>query len=279
MRISSGAAACSRRAAVLTASPVINVWPSAGSPATTSPVLTPVRKRMAMPRSASSSIVQTPQALADLGGRPHRAERVIFVELRDAEDRHHRIADELLDRPAVALDDRLHLGEVAAHQGAHRLWVELFAKARRARHIGEQDGHRATRSARLQRNRCGALGAELCAVGNSRSRRGTHQGHTATLRLTLGSAPHQRRPFARPVMKRAPGLRQAAGSGPQGHPPRVNRGPRSLHTVMDTGGTWGADAQTRREENMMFDDDGSFLVALFDFFLFFAWFMKVIRHG
>ena len=147
--------------------------------------------------------IQTPQALADLGGRPHRAERVIFVKLRNAEDRHYRIADELLDRPAVALNDRVHFGEVTAHQGAHRLWVELFAKARRARHIGEQDGHRATQSARLQRNRCGALGAELRALGVLGAAGGTHQGHTATLRLTLGSAPHQRRPFARPVMKSA----------------------------------------------------------------------------
>jgi hypothetical protein len=37
---------------------------------------------------------------------------------RNAEHGHHRIADELLDRPAVTLDDPLHDPEVAAHQGA-----------------------------------------------------------------------------------------------------------------------------------------------------------------
>ena len=34
-------------------------------------------------------------------------ERVVLVRLRDAEDRHHGVADELLDRAAVALEDRL----------------------------------------------------------------------------------------------------------------------------------------------------------------------------
>jgi hypothetical protein len=38
------------------------------------------------------------------------------VQLRDAEDGHHRVADELLGRAPVALDDRLHLVEVAAQQ-------------------------------------------------------------------------------------------------------------------------------------------------------------------
>ena len=136
--------------------------------------------------------IQKPQALADLGGRPHRAKRVILVQLRNAEDRHYRIADELLDRPAVALDDRAHLGEVAAHQRAHRLWVELLTQTRGARHIGEQDGHRPTQSARLQRDRCSALGAELRAVGILGAAGGTHHGHAASVRpVRLGSAVQQ----------------------------------------------------------------------------------------
>ena len=169
MRISAGAA-CSRRAAVLTAPPVINVWPSAGSPATTSPVLTPVRRRMAMPRSASSSTFRRLRRSRISVDACIARSAPSSCSSRNAEDRHHRIADELLDRPAVALDYRAHLGEVAAHQGAHRLCVELLTQARGARHIGEQDGHRATRSAQLQSNRCGALGAEL-AVSEFSSRR------------------------------------------------------------------------------------------------------------
>ena len=55
MRTSPGLAACSRRAATFTASPVTSVWPVAGSPATTSPVLIPVRVRMRTPRFLSNS--------------------------------------------------------------------------------------------------------------------------------------------------------------------------------------------------------------------------------
>ena len=55
IRISPALAAASSRCATATAEPVANACPSAGSPATTSPVLTPVRKRSSMPYSARSS--------------------------------------------------------------------------------------------------------------------------------------------------------------------------------------------------------------------------------
>jgi hypothetical protein len=45
---------------------------------------------------------------------PERAERVVLVHDRHAEHGHHRIADELLHRAAVPLDDRLHPLEVAS---------------------------------------------------------------------------------------------------------------------------------------------------------------------
>ena len=48
-------AACSSRAATLTASPVTSRWPAAGSPDTTSPVFTPVRFWSVTPKRASSS--------------------------------------------------------------------------------------------------------------------------------------------------------------------------------------------------------------------------------
>jgi hypothetical protein len=38
--------------------------------------------------------------------RPNGSERVVLVELRDPEHRHHGVADELLDRPAVSFDHR-----------------------------------------------------------------------------------------------------------------------------------------------------------------------------
>ncbi len=49
-----------------------------------------------------------------------------------AEDGHDRVADVLLDRPAVALDDLAEGGEVAGLEGAEGLGVEALADARRA---------------------------------------------------------------------------------------------------------------------------------------------------
>lgn len=47
---------------------------------------------------------------ADSGCVVHAfAEGIVLVEDRDTEDGHDGIADELLDRPSVALDDRLDL--------------------------------------------------------------------------------------------------------------------------------------------------------------------------
>ena len=52
------------------------------------------------------------QRVAHLRRGANRSQRVVLVHRRHAEDRHHRVADELLDCAAVALDDRLHSLEV-----------------------------------------------------------------------------------------------------------------------------------------------------------------------
>ena len=57
--------------------------------------------------------------LAHLPCRAHGAKRVVLVRRRDPEDGHHRIADELLHRAAVTLEDRAQILEVAAHARAH----------------------------------------------------------------------------------------------------------------------------------------------------------------
>ena len=72
-------------------------------PATTSPVLTPMR----------TSRPSVGDGIAHLDRRPHRAQRVVLVDVRQPEDRHRRVADELLDRAAVALEDRAQLRVVA----------------------------------------------------------------------------------------------------------------------------------------------------------------------
>ena len=60
MRTVPGSAACSRRAATFTASPVTSVSP--WSPATTSPVFTPIRAASETPWSRSSSLLRTSRA-------------------------------------------------------------------------------------------------------------------------------------------------------------------------------------------------------------------------
>ncbi len=85
----------------------------AGSPATTPPVLTPMWTRIATPRSRSSSLFEIRESVSHVDDGATRSERVVFVQLRDPEHRHHRVADVLLDRPSVAFDRRAHRVEVA----------------------------------------------------------------------------------------------------------------------------------------------------------------------
>ena len=56
------------------------------------------------------------QSVPHLRGRAHCSQRVVLVRSRHTEDRHHGVADELLHRPTVPLDDRLHPLEVAREQ-------------------------------------------------------------------------------------------------------------------------------------------------------------------
>ena len=75
-------------------------------------------------------------------GGPHRAERVVLVEPRDAEDRHHGVADVLLDRAAVPLDHLGHRVEVA------RLHAVGAPRDRAARRSPSSPPCRRTRSTR-----------------------------------------------------------------------------------------------------------------------------------
>jgi hypothetical protein len=75
--------------------------------------------------------------VSDLRRRPHGPQRIVLVQGGDAEDGHGCIADELLDRPAVALHDLLDRREVAAHQRSQRFGVELLAESGAAGNVGE----------------------------------------------------------------------------------------------------------------------------------------------
>ena len=83
-------------------------------------------------------LVQEHGPLLHLRRRPHRAEGVVLVRDRYAEDPDDSVADELLDRPAVPLDGPPHLVEVAEHQGANRFGVEALAHRGRASNVAEE---------------------------------------------------------------------------------------------------------------------------------------------
>ena len=63
------------------------------------------------------------------------------MRLRHAEDRHHRVADELLHGAPVPLDDRPHLLVVAPHQPPQGLRVDTLAERRRADDVAEENRH------------------------------------------------------------------------------------------------------------------------------------------
>ena len=70
------------------------------------------------------------------------AERVVLVDRRDPEDGHDGIPDELLDGAAMVLDRPRRSLEVARHDAADGLGIQLRAEPRRLRDVGEDDRDR-----------------------------------------------------------------------------------------------------------------------------------------
>ncbi len=77
--------------------------------------------------------------VAHLDRGTNSPERVVLVRDRDAEHRHHRVADELLHRPTVALDDRPQVLEVAPHACAQGLGIGRLAERGRAHHVAKEN--------------------------------------------------------------------------------------------------------------------------------------------
>src|SRR5207248_1441983 len=80
---------------------------------------------------------QAGEARAELVRRARRPQRVVLVDDRDPEHRHHGVADEFLDRPAVTLEHLARGREIAFHYPAERLRVETFAERCRPGHVAE----------------------------------------------------------------------------------------------------------------------------------------------
>ena len=79
--------------------------------------------------------------LDELEGRPDGALGVVLEGDRRAPDRHHRVADELLDRAAVAADHLAREVEVAAERVPDVLGVAFLGEGREPDEVGEQDRH------------------------------------------------------------------------------------------------------------------------------------------
>jgi hypothetical protein len=112
--------------------------------------------------------VQGCERAAHLDRGAHGTQRVVLTHDGDAEDGHHRVADELLDLAAVTLDDRAHRLEVAADDHAERLCIEAFTEGRRADDVDEDHGDRLARRLarrRAHRQRRGAGEAEPGDLG------------------------------------------------------------------------------------------------------------------
>ena len=79
--------------------------------------------------------------LDELQSRAHRPLGVVLARYGGAPDRHHRVADELLDRAAVAVDYPPRGLEVAREQLADLLRVAVLRERREADQVAEEDGY------------------------------------------------------------------------------------------------------------------------------------------
>ena len=87
-------------------------------------------------RTSSSALLADP--VADRERRADGALGVVLVRDRRAEDGHHRVADELLDRAAEALELGAQARVVGPQERPDVLWVELLGARREADEVGEE---------------------------------------------------------------------------------------------------------------------------------------------
>jgi hypothetical protein len=82
-------------------------------------------------------VIKLAKSVSHVSGRSHGSEGVILVQSRNAEHGQHSVADELLDRAAVPLEHRTHLGVVAGHYAPNRFRIEALSHAGRTGQITE----------------------------------------------------------------------------------------------------------------------------------------------
>ena len=127
-------------------------------------------------------VVDASESLLHLERRPHGPEGVVLVDDRHSEHGHDRVADELLDRAAVALERRLHRAEVARHHPPQRLGIEPLSERGRAGDVREDDRHH------LPRLGVASPAVELLTAGVAEPRVGV-------VLASAGATDHEVRPY------------------------------------------------------------------------------------
>src|SRR5580765_4339837 len=77
----------------------------------------------------------------DAQRRAHSPLRIVLVRNRRAEDRHHRVADKLLNRPAETLDLLLHACVIRTQSRTDVLWIGLLRRGGEPDQVDEEHGH------------------------------------------------------------------------------------------------------------------------------------------
>ena len=109
-------------------------------------------------RSGGDSLAELLDSVDQVEAGPDGPLGVVLAGRRGSPDGHDRVTDELLDRPAVPLDDPCRDREVARERVADVLCVLLLGERGEADQVGEQDAHESTLRA----------GAELGSPGVGR---------------------------------------------------------------------------------------------------------------
>ena len=91
---------------------------------------------------AHQGLAESRYCAACLDSRPHRAERVVLVHRRKAEEADHGVADVLLDPAAVALHRRGTGRRETVEDVVQRLRVKALGQLGRVGHVREENRHR-----------------------------------------------------------------------------------------------------------------------------------------
>ena len=102
--------------------------------------------------------VQRLEGGTHVDGGAHRTQRIVLVHDGHAEHRRDRVADELLDRAAVAFEHGEHRLEVAREHAVQDLRVELLAESGRLDEVGEEHRDRLPAAGRCGPRRGRRLG-------------------------------------------------------------------------------------------------------------------------